>query len=171
MFTLEDAIALAVRAHDGQPDKGSGAPYITHCFRVMDAVAPFGRDYQITAVLHDAIEDTDLTVQDLLSKGCPRHIVEAILSVTKRPREDYTELVHRAALNPIGRIVKLADNLDNSSEERLRLLPPAMAERLRKKYKDARVILLGDPAFANRATAALYFAEIARQQSIGEVLA
>ncbi len=171
MFTLDDAIALATRAHEGQPDKGSGAPYITHCLRVMEAVAPFGHDYAIAGVLHDVIEDTAISSSDLAALGCPRHVIDAVLSVTKRPGEDYTELIRRAASNPIGRIVKLADNLDNSSEERLQLLPASMAERLRKKYKDARVILLSDPAFANRATAALYFAELQRQQELGESLA
>ncbi len=171
MFTLDDAIALATAAHAGQLDKGSGAPYITHCLRVMEAVAPFGRDYQIAAVLHDVLEDTAVTAEDLLARGCPRHVVDAVRAVTKRPGEEYSDLIRRAASHPIGRIVKLADNLDNSSEERLHLLPTDMAERLRRKYKDARVILLNDPAFANRATAALYFAELGRQQEIGETLA
>jgi (p)ppGpp synthase/HD superfamily hydrolase len=82
MATLERAIAIAAAAHTGQTDKG-GQPYILHPLRVMMRCTT--ADEQIAAVLHDVVEDSDVTLADLEQEGFPRSVVEAVEALTKRP--------------------------------------------------------------------------------------
>lgn len=140
MITLDEASALAKNAHDGQTDK-AGRPYYEHVFAVRDALAGHGTDAQIAGVLHDIIEDTGTTADDLRAAGVPEHVVAAVESVSRRSGETYMELIVRAAADPLGRLVKLADNRHNSDEARLALLPAEKAASLRKRYKKAREVL------------------------------
>lgn len=142
MITLDEASALANAAHAGQVDK-AGRPYIEHVCAVRDALAGHGVDAQIAGVLHDIIEDTATTADDLRAAGVPEHVVSAVESVSRRSGETYLELIARAAADPLGRLVKLADNRHNSDEARLALLPPEQAARLRERYRTAREILEG----------------------------
>jgi (p)ppGpp synthase/HD superfamily hydrolase len=115
--TLERAIAIAAEAHTGQVDK-AGAPYVLHSLRVMLSVPSV--DERIVAVLHDVCEDCPGWTFDRLRKeGFPDQIIVALQSVTKREGEDYEDFVRRAAANPIGRAVKLADMLDNIDLSRI----------------------------------------------------
>jgi (p)ppGpp synthase/HD superfamily hydrolase len=116
MSTLERAIEIAARAHAGKKDK-AGAPYILHPLRVMLKLS--SEEEQITAVLHDVIEDSDLRLDDIRREGFSRTIVAAIDSVTMRKGETYNQFIVRAAANPIGRRVKLADLEDNCDLSRL----------------------------------------------------
>jgi (p)ppGpp synthase/HD superfamily hydrolase len=116
MSTLERAIEIAARAHAGKKDK-AGAPYILHPLRVMLKLSY--EEEQITAVLHDVIEDSDLGLDDIRREGFSRTIVAAIDSVTIRKGETYNQYIMRAAANPIGRRVKLADLEDNCDLSRL----------------------------------------------------
>ena len=93
------------------------------------------------AALHDVVEDTAVGLDDLASMGFDDAVIAAVDSVTGREGEPYIELVRRAAADPVGRWVKLADNLDNSDETRLARLPEATAARLREKYASARWLL------------------------------
>lgn len=143
--TLLRAIAIAEAAHAAQTDK-LDAPYIHHVQRVIDRVADLAPNEiattcQTAAALHDLIEDTDWTLDDLRAEGFPPEVVDAVDSVTKRDGEDYFDMVRRAASDPIGRWVKLADNLDNADPERAAQLPPDVRARLAEKYADARSIL------------------------------
>jgi (p)ppGpp synthase/HD superfamily hydrolase len=140
VITLDEASDLAKAAHAGQVDK-AGEPYFLHVFAVRDALAGHGVDAQIAGVLHDVIEDTDITAEDLRAAGVPDHVVRAVDSVTRRPDETYMELIARAAADPLGRLVKLADNRHNSDEARLALLPADRAARLRERYRKAREVL------------------------------
>lgn len=81
MSTLERAIVVAARAHEGQYDKG-GAAYILHPLRVMMRVST--PEQRIVAVLHDVLEDTQLTVADLAREGFPLKILAALLSLSRR---------------------------------------------------------------------------------------
>ena len=81
MATLERAIEIAARAHAGAVDKG-GAPYILHPLRVMLAQA--SDEARIVAVLHDVVEDCDVTIDDLRVEGFTQTVLDGILSVTKR---------------------------------------------------------------------------------------
>ena len=116
MSTLERAITIAVAAHAGQVDK-AGRPYILHPLRVMLALDAM--DDQIVGVLHDVIEDTDVTIDGLRAEGFSEVVLAALASVTNREGEDYPAFVMRAAANPIGRRVKLADLHDNSDLSRI----------------------------------------------------
>ncbi len=116
MSTLERAIAIAAAAHAGQVDKAS-RPYILHPLRVMLALDT--TDDQIAGVLHDVVEDTDVTIEGLRADGFSEDVLAALDSVTKREGEDYPVFVLRAAANPIGRRVKLADLRDNSDLSRI----------------------------------------------------
>lgn len=144
-ITLGNAILLAETTHEGQEDKANTSPYIEHCKRVMHALEPYRETVQIVGILHDTIEDTWITPEYLRGSGYLEEIIEAILSVSKSDQDaSYETLIYRSKNNPIGRIVKLADNLDNSNERRLEALPDEQAERFRAKYEEAREILLKD---------------------------
>jgi (p)ppGpp synthase/HD superfamily hydrolase len=116
MSTLGRAIAIAATAHEGQVDK-AGAPYILHPLRVLHRLDT--TDERIVAVLHDVIEDTPVTLDELRAEGFSDSIIDAIDAVTKRPDEDYMDFVARAAANPLGRKVKLADLEDNRDLSRI----------------------------------------------------
>ena len=132
MATVEKALRIAAQAHEGQKEK-NGQPYIFHPLRVMGSVE--GEDAKIVAVLHDVIEDTPVTDDDLRREGFSEAIVAAVLCVTHREDESYADYVIRCKGNEVARRVKLADLEDNSRPSRalLRLdrLEPDLA-RLRK---------------------------------------
>ena len=122
MSTLERAIAIAAEAHAGQVDKADSC-YILHPIRVMLSVSTL--EERIVAVLHDVCEDCpDWSLDRIRSEGFSETIVAALESVTKRKDEDgdegYFVFVRRAASNPIGRRVKLADLQDNLDIGRIR---------------------------------------------------
>jgi (p)ppGpp synthase/HD superfamily hydrolase len=148
-FTVDDAIALASTAHAGQTDK-AGRPYIEHPLRVMHRVE--GEHERMAAVLHDVLEDTPTTTEDLRTAGCPEPVITAVRALTKRPGEPLEQSMARAAADPIARVVKRADIADNSDPERLALLDPATAQRLRRKYADS-IRLLDHPASPATGTA------------------
>jgi (p)ppGpp synthase/HD superfamily hydrolase len=109
--TIEKALQIAARAHEGQRDK-EGLPYILHPLRVMGGVD--GEEAKIVAVLHDVIEDTPVTADDLRREGFSESIVAAVLCVTHRKDEPYADYVVRCKGDEVARQVKLADLEDNS---------------------------------------------------------
>lgn len=129
---LEKALQIATKAHAGQTDK-AGAAYIFHPIRV--SCRCFTYEEKIVALLHDAIEDTDVTAEYLLSEGFPRNVVDAILSVTRNEDETYEEFIKRCRLNPIGRQVKLHDLEDNMDISRFQQLTEKDLPRLNKYIK------------------------------------
>ncbi|MPZ60151.1 MAG: HD domain-containing protein [Propionibacteriales bacterium] len=137
-FTLEDAIAIARAAHEGQVDKG-GMPYIGHPLRVMRRVE--GPGQKMAAVLHDVLEDTDVTAEALRAAGCPERVIDAVVALTKLPGEPLPASIARALADPIARVVKRADIADNADALRLARLDPATADRLRAKYAESRRLL------------------------------
>src|SRR2546430_12998170 len=133
-FTLDDAIQSARRAHEGQLDK-SGRPYIGHPLRVMGRVT--GDHARMVAVLHDVVEDTSVTTDDLAQAGCPTDVVRAVDALSKRPGEDSAAYLARVAANELALLVKRADIADNCSPERMARLDEATRERLTAKYANA----------------------------------
>ncbi|VVN43675.1 Bifunctional (p)ppGpp synthase/hydrolase RelA [Pseudomonas fluorescens] len=131
--TLERAIAIAATAHAGQLDKG-GAPYILHPLKVMLRMSTL--EERIVAVLHDVVEDCGISLDDLRKEGFSEDVLKAIESVTKVPGESYEDFVDRAALNPIGRVVKLADLEENSDLSRIASPSWEDLERI-EKYRRA----------------------------------
>jgi hypothetical protein len=133
MATLERAIAIAAKAHAGQVDK-AGQPYVLHPLRMMLAVTT--PEARMAAVLHDVVEDTTFTLDDLRAEGFPASVLEAVEALTKREGEDYEAFIRRVAPNPIAREVKLADLRDNSDLSRIS--EPTVRDRERiKKYSRA----------------------------------
>jgi (p)ppGpp synthase/HD superfamily hydrolase len=117
MSTLERAIVIAAEGHAGVKDKG-GAPYILHPLRMMLSLS--SSDERIVAVLHDVCEDCQgWTLDRLRGEGFPDRTIAALDSVTTREGEDYEAFARRAAANPIGRQVKLADLKDNCDLSRI----------------------------------------------------
>lgn len=138
MTLLERAIAIAVEAHAGQVDK-AGAPYVLHPLRMMLGLA--SDEERIVAVLHDVCEDCPgWTFERLRGEGFPDHVLTALASVTKRDGESYDAFVRRAAADPIGRRVKLADLRDNSDLTRIAAPTARDVERI-EKYRRAIVFI------------------------------
>lgn len=127
--TLERAIEIAARTHAGQIDKG-GAPYILHPLRVMLRVAPGAQ--QIVAVLHDVVEDSELTFEDLEREGFSSEVINGLRAVTKVEGESYEDFVARAAKDPVGKVVKLADLMENSDLSRIAEPSQKDLERMEK---------------------------------------
>lgn len=116
MSTLEHAIALAAKAHEGQVDK-AGEPYILHPLRMMLSLST--TEERISAILHDVVEDSHWSLDCLRAEGFSETVIEAVDALTRRSDESYEDFVRRAAANPIGRSVKLADLKDNSDLSRI----------------------------------------------------
>lgn len=135
---LEKALQIATNAHIYQVDK-AGSPYIFHPIRVSDRC--YTDEERIVALLHDTIEDTNITPEYLLSEGFPRNIVDAILSVTRNEEESYEDFVKRSYLNPIGRQVKIHDLEDNMDITRLEQIMEKDLARLNKYLKAYRYLI------------------------------
>ncbi len=136
MPTLEDAIALAMKAHLGQKDR-VGEPYILHPLRVMFRLgwdAPEAA--RIAAVLHDVVEDTAIQLRDLRRLGYSEEVVAAVELLSRRPEDSYEQFIERVLPNSIARKVKRADLEDNME---LRRLPTVTAKDLERlaRYRSA----------------------------------
>lgn len=142
-ISLDEVRSLVARAHAGQVDK-LGRDYITaHLEPIAESLKPHGEDAEMAGLLHDVLEDTPVTAGALLTAGVPPHVVRAVESVSKRTGEPYDDLIQRAAADPLGRLVKLADNARNlESNDALAKTDPETATRLREKYERARKRLL-----------------------------
>ena len=138
MPTIERAIEIAANAHAGQRDK-AGQPYIFHPLRVMFRVN--GEHEQMAAVLHDVVEDTSITIDDLAREGFPSEVLRAIAALTKLPGETRLEAAARAAADPIARKVKLADNAENMDLSRIPNPTDKDYARCRE-YEEVRELLL-----------------------------
>lgn len=136
--SLAAAIALATAAHAGQTDK-LGIEYILHPLGVMARVN--SEDEKIVAVLHDVVEDTDVTLDDLRAQGFAEHIVRAVDAVTKRAGEPLAESMARVAADPLAMTVKFADLAHNANPARQAALPPETRERLTAKYQESARLL------------------------------
>ncbi len=130
---VELARQIATKAHAGQVDK-AGRPYIDHPRRVACRVVEL--QAQAVAWLHDVIEDTGLTADDLRLQGVDDDTVAAVQLLTRGEGDDGDYA--RIAADPLAREVKLADIADNTDPARTALLDPATRERLAAKYTNAR---------------------------------
>lgn len=136
------AIWVAFRAHAGQVDK-AGLPYILHPLQVAERMTDeLGT---CVALLHEVVEDTAVTPEDL-RMDFPPEVVEAVRLLTHNQDVPYADYVRALAGNPLARAVKIADLAHNSDESRFAGLPvdaEALARR-RAKYFLARSILGGE---------------------------
>jgi (p)ppGpp synthase/HD superfamily hydrolase len=132
MNIIEKSLELALKAHSGQVDK-AGQPYILHPLRVMSHM-----DCDMTraaALLHDVLEDSDISEDNLLSEGIPPVVVDAVKCLTKAQNENYSEFIERVLSNTIAAKVKKADIEDNLNILRIDMLREKDLERIKKYHK------------------------------------
>ena len=123
------ALELVVEKHKNQTDK-AGNPYILHPLHVMENVN--SKEGKIVAILHDIIEDTDITEDYLLKIGLSKRIVDAVVALTRSEDMDYQEYIKNLSSNPLAKEVKLADLEHNMDLKRLPTLEEKDLERNRK---------------------------------------
>jgi hypothetical protein len=148
-MSIETAILIATKAHRGQTDLG-GNPYILHPLRVMlhfaspniPAKSPYRQsDYMLAAMLHDVVEDSDWTLEQLLDARLPLSVIEAVdqLSRRKTEGETYGAYIDRLSHSPLAVAVKLQDIADNSVVYRLQ--PQDIKKYAGLLERDYRVVL------------------------------
>lgn len=128
---LSLATSIAIGVHKGQFDKND-KPYLNHVFRVMNA----GQTLQekIVGVLHDVIEDSDMTIEDLINYGFETDILDAVNAMTHYENEDYDEYIDRVISNPIAIRVKINDLTDNMDIRRLKIMDDESIGRLKRYF-------------------------------------
>ncbi len=119
----------------------NGVAYILHPLAVAGLLDSL--ELKTIAVLHDTIEDTDVTAEYLLEKGIPKHIVEAVQLLTKPEDGEYESYLRRVKENPLVKQVKLVDLANNTDPRRV----SGLNEARRKKYEIARECLLNNHNF------------------------
>ena len=134
------ALKLSFEAHKNQVDK-SGMPYVYHPFHLAEQMTT--EETVIVALLHDVVEDTDYSLDDLKTMGFPEKVIEALALMTHDKSVPYMEYVAKIKDNPIARAVKLADLKHNSDLTRLDNADQKAIDRV-NKYKEAIMVLTED---------------------------
>lgn len=134
---FEIALLIAIEAHRGQVDK-NGVAYILHPIAVANKVNTL--KLKTIAVLHDVIEDTNVTAEYLLEKGIPKEIVDVVVLLSKPEDEEYESYIRRVKEDPDAKAVKLADLEHNTDPERA--THDAHTRERQAKYEKAKEILM-----------------------------
>jgi (p)ppGpp synthase/HD superfamily hydrolase len=137
------ASSIARKAHDGQFRRDGTTPYITHPEAVAKSLEGENPDVIATAWLHDVLEDTDVTIQELKHKGIPVRVIESVEVLTRRDGQSYDDYIHWVSQDIIARKVKIADIRHNLSD--------APTEKQIAKYGKAFLILANAKDLARRA--------------------
>lgn len=134
------ALLISFNAHKNQVDK-SGIPYVYHPYHLAELMDD---EYSIcVALLHDVMEDTDITLEELKSQGFPSEITDALVLLTHGKSVPYIDYVREIKENPIAAKVKLADLRHNSNNARLKNVTATDLDR-NEKYRKAIDILTGE---------------------------
>jgi len=133
MNMVSKAITIAIESHEGQIDK-SGKPYILHPLYLMSKMTT--EDEMVVAVLHDVVEDSQKTHEDLTKVGFSKDSLDALELLTRTKDTPYEEYIDAVAKNPLARKVKLADLSHNMDITRLSEITIKDLERL-EKYRKA----------------------------------
>lgn len=131
------AINIAYNAHMGQINEKEGLPYIFHPIHLAEQME--NEEECIVAILHDVVEDTEVSIEEL-EKEFSKTVIDAIKLVTHNKSEDYMEYVKKIKDNPIAKKVKLADIAHNMDKSRLEKVTDRDIARI-EKYKRALEIL------------------------------
>ncbi|HEV7299298.1 MAG TPA: HD domain-containing protein [Tepidisphaeraceae bacterium] len=131
---LSKAIALAAAAHAGQ-EHSQGEAYVLHPLRVMAAVALSGNAQvderlRCVAVLHDVLERTATTADDLRRAGMPLAVVRAVQRLTHDEGTAYADYIVKLKRDPLARAVKIADLMDNADLRRVTFRPGKLKQDL-----------------------------------------
>lgn len=130
LHLLETAIRLAAKVHRGQVDR-FGKPYVLHVMRVM--MRGHDLEEQILGALHDVLERSDLTVDDIAKKGFPPRVVKALQHITRDPQETYEQYIDRVVHDNLAIRVKLHDLADKMDLLHVQQLDPADLKRYNKQ--------------------------------------
>ena len=131
---LARAIAFAAQQHQGQFDK-AGRPYVLHCLKVMHYLKSDDDELSSIAVLHDVVEDTGATYQDLTQLGMSDRVVQGIRCMTKLPGQTPDEYLQQVLSNHDSVLVKMADLRHNSDIRRLKGVTDKDIRRVEKYNK------------------------------------
>ena len=131
------ALNICFNAHKDQTDK-SGMPYVFHPFHLAEQMQT--EETTIVALLHDVVEDTDYTIDDLTALGFNKMVTDAITLLTHSDDTEYMDYVAKIKTNPIAKAVKLADLRHNSDLSRLDVITEKALKR-REKYQKAIALL------------------------------
>lgn len=132
MATLDNAILIAVQAHQGQKDR-YGANYILHPLRVMLRFE--SETEMIVAILHDVVEKTEWTLEKLHEYGFTDDVLEPINLLTRQDQQPYMEYIEKLKDNHIARKIKIADIEDNMNPKRINALSNTNFEKLVRLHK------------------------------------
>lgn len=125
------AKGIAIEAHKNQFRNDGKTPYITHpeeVSREVEFSSNNAPNFIASAWLHDVVEDTPVTLNDLISKGFPFEVVEAVALLTRTKDDDYADYIFQISKNIISRVVKIADIKHNLST----------LDRLKEPHKHAK---------------------------------
>jgi (p)ppGpp synthase/HD superfamily hydrolase len=131
-MNFDKALQLAIQAHANQTDR-YGQPYILHVMRVM--LRGKNEEEKIVGLLHDVIEDTPLTANDLRAEGFAEAIIEAVQCLTRPETESYEDFIERIKTNRLAINVKLNDLEDNMDMRRVPQLTEKDLPRMNKYLK------------------------------------
>ena len=139
--TTKKALKLSFEAHKDQKDKG-GMPYVFHPFHLAEQMT--SEDAVVVALLHDVVEDTDLSLDDIRARGFPKRVIEALALLAHDEATPYLDYVAKIKTNPLARAVKLADLEHNCDPSRLDKVEEKDKARV-EKYQKALAFLRGEP--------------------------
>ncbi|WP_238396940.1 GTP pyrophosphokinase [Pseudomonas putida] len=129
---IDMGLEWALKAYRGKVDKG-GKPYILHPLRLMARLDdPIS---QLVALLHDVIEDSPITGDELREAGFPESVVSTVEVLTRRQGETYEAFIDRIRTNPLARKVKLLDIEDNLNLLRLSAVTDKDLKRVAKYHR------------------------------------
>ena len=131
------AMRIAYDAHAGQVDK-TGLPYIYHPIHLAESMTD--ENSVITALLHDVIEDTNLTIDELAREGFHEDVLTALTLLTHNPAEEYMDYISRISTCPLARKIKLTDLRHNSDPTRLDSVDEKTARRFEKYARAIRLL-------------------------------
>lgn len=132
------ALKLCYEAHQNQVDK-TGLPYVFHPYHLAEQMTD--EISTVCALLHDVVEDTHYTFDDLANMGFPKQVIDVLKLLTHDSEVPYMEYVKALSVNPIAKAVKLADLRHNSDLTRINVIDEFMLARV-EKYKKAMDLLL-----------------------------
>ena len=127
------AVRIAYNAHKEQVDK-SGLPYIFHPFHLAEQMET--ENEIITALLHDVVEDTEITFDELRSHGFSESVLETLSLLTHDDDTEYMDYIEKISKNLLAKKIKLADLRHNSDTTRLDVIDEKINSRL-EKYRKA----------------------------------
>lgn len=131
------ALNICFEAHKDQKDK-SGMPYVFHPFHLAEQMTDEATT--VAALLHDVVEDTDISLDELAREGFESQVIEALTLLTHDPKVKYEDYILKIKDNPIAKAVKLADLAHNSDLSRLDTVDEKALKR-QQKYIQARAVL------------------------------